>query len=377
MIDAAAIKTRVDLLALVGADVQLEKVATSEYAGPCPKCGGRDRLHVDPAAGWYFCRQCHPKRGDVIEYLQWRDGLSFGDACAALAGDAIPTATRAAAPRAPRPERGLRTATPQWQATAAALVTWAEAKLWADADALAYLRGRGLTDDTIREARLGYINTPRDGDPAKWGLAVWIPAGHVIPCYASGVLQYVKVRRKDGKPKYQAIGGGPTGGALYGLDLLPAAYADLVLCEGELNALILRQCLAPVCAVLSVGDAGNLPSGAALAAIARARRLWALFDADTAGEQGRDKLLAAFDRARALTWPWTDRGAKYDLNDAYRDGEDLAAWAIPQVGPPEPEARAIWARYWLDYEPLDHAAEADIESLAGRLWLALLKEIDE
>jgi len=98
---------------------------------------------------------------------------------------------------------------------------------------------------------------------------------------------------------------------------------------------------------------------------------------DCSGCEDKLDVLAAFARARALTWPWTDRGAKYDLNDAYRDGEDLAAWAIPQVGPPEPEARAIWARYWLDYEPLDHAAEADIESLAGRLWLALLKEIDE
>ena len=110
--------------------------------------------------------------------------------------------------------------------------------------------------------------------PGRAGGAIaktWIPQGWAIPCYAGGALQYVKVRQEhpaaDGwkAAKYVAIGGSHKRGAAYGLDLLPEAYADLVLCEGELNALILRQVLAPVCAVLSVGDAGNLPGGPALA----------------------------------------------------------------------------------------------------------------
>jgi hypothetical protein len=377
MLDTTALKERVDLVAMIGGDVELRQVAAGEYAGPCPKCGGKDRLHVN-GAGWWMCRQCHDKRGDAIEYLQWRDGLAFADACAVLAdGRPLPTTAAPKTARTPT-QRAAEQPPAQWQQTAAALVGWAERRLWGDADALGYLRGRGLTDETITAAHLGYIPEGRDGDAAKWGRSVRIPAGWVIPCYAGGALQYVKVRRKDGKPKYQAIGGGPTGGAVYGLDLLPATYADLVLCEGEINALILRQCLAPVCAVLSVGAAGNLPGGPALGAIARARRLWSLFDHDTAGDKGAGDLLAAFERARALSWPWGERGEKYDLNDAHRDGENLAAWAIPQVGPTDAEARALWARYWLDYGPLDDAANAarDDADPALCLWCALLAEYE-
>src|SRR5205807_191367 len=54
MIDAAAVKARVDLLALLGADTRLRKVATTaggEYAGACPFCGGRARLRVQPEPG--------------------------------------------------------------------------------------------------------------------------------------------------------------------------------------------------------------------------------------------------------------------------------------------------------------------------------------
>ena len=235
----------------------------------------------------------------MIEYLQWRDGLSFGDACAALAGDAIPTATRAAAPRAPRPERGLRTATPQWQATAAALVTWAEAKIWADAVALSYLRGRGLTDDTIRDAHLGYIPTPRDGDPAKWGLAVWIPAGYVIPCYASGVLLYVKVRDWMADPSIRRLVAYHRARCM----VRPAArgHADLVLCEGELNALILRQCLAPVCAG-PIGGRGwqPVPRGGPGGDRLRAATVGAVRPGQ--GGEGATSCWP-LDRARALTWP--------------------------------------------------------------------------
>ena len=42
---------QVDLLALIGRDVQLRRVASTnggEWAGPCPFCGGHDRFRVWP-----------------------------------------------------------------------------------------------------------------------------------------------------------------------------------------------------------------------------------------------------------------------------------------------------------------------------------------
>ena len=77
--------TAMSLLDLIGREVPLHRVASThggEYAGPCPWCGGRDRFRVWPHAErpGYWCRRCGQK-GDGIQYLRERDGLSFAEAC--------------------------------------------------------------------------------------------------------------------------------------------------------------------------------------------------------------------------------------------------------------------------------------------------------
>jgi DNA primase len=64
-IDTAALKQRIDLLALLGRDTRLRKVATTaggEWAGPCPFCGGRDRFRAQPFLGVWWCCQCCGER---------------------------------------------------------------------------------------------------------------------------------------------------------------------------------------------------------------------------------------------------------------------------------------------------------------------------
>src|SRR5712692_6483988 len=65
-----------------------------EYAGPCPFCGGKDRFRCWPAKGRAWCRQCGWK-GDAIQLLRDRDGLSFTEAKRAL-GLSIEPASRQA-----------------------------------------------------------------------------------------------------------------------------------------------------------------------------------------------------------------------------------------------------------------------------------------
>src|SRR5262245_11048403 len=65
--------------------------------------------------------------------------------------------------------------------------------LWGDdgAEALAYVRGRGLTNETIRAAHLGYSPGGR------------FPAGIVIPWGRPGAWRFVNIRRPEGRrPKY-------------------------------------------------------------------------------------------------------------------------------------------------------------------------------
>src|SRR5262249_25466914 len=61
---------------------ELKRVSSSgggEYAGPCPFCGGTDRFRCWPTKGRAWCRQCGWK-GDAIQLLRDRDGLSFFEA---------------------------------------------------------------------------------------------------------------------------------------------------------------------------------------------------------------------------------------------------------------------------------------------------------
>jgi hypothetical protein len=48
----------VDLLDLARRYVTLKKIAASEYAGPCPRCGGTDRFNVNPVKRTFLCRNC-------------------------------------------------------------------------------------------------------------------------------------------------------------------------------------------------------------------------------------------------------------------------------------------------------------------------------
>jgi len=93
MLDTQTIKQQTDLFALVSPDTRLGKVGASEYAGPCPRCGGTDRFHVNTVKGW-FCRTCTGEPDgttghwhDAIDYIMWRDGIDFIQAYKRLGGD--------------------------------------------------------------------------------------------------------------------------------------------------------------------------------------------------------------------------------------------------------------------------------------------------
>lgn len=353
MIDTSTI--HVDLLALIGADVQLKhKAATNggEWAGPCPWCGGTDRFLVWPNADrpGYHCRRCG-RTGDAIRYLMETRNIDFPEAAHRLGaveqdGNAA-TGRRGERQPPERPAPSIQAPSAAWQARARAFAHYARTALWSRAGEryLAYLREkRGLKDETIHDWGLGCNPTELWDLPARWGMPsggkIWCARGLVIPCQIAGVTWYVKVRRpregdelaayvgasqplKGGKgPKYVAPRGSETV-ALFGAEWFKGRGA-LLLVEGELDAILAWQEAGDLVDVATLGSSGNPLAGPWLPHLLPYPRWLLCYDLDEAGTKGAAKL-AHMARTVRIRPPLAE-GEGNDLTDMWRAGGDVRAW---------------------------------------------------
>jgi len=62
------------------------ELVSGELVGPCPVCGGDDRFALKPREQIFNCRKCEKGGKGAIDFLKFRDGLSFNDAAERLAG---------------------------------------------------------------------------------------------------------------------------------------------------------------------------------------------------------------------------------------------------------------------------------------------------
>ncbi len=331
--------SEMNLLDLISRQTTLRKVASThggEYAGPCVWCGGEDRLRVWPNADkpGYWCRQCGAK-GDAIQFLRDHDGLSFREACARL-GQRLPDAPR----RHPRLKPPPLATPPSetWQARAQAFVDACERALWSPAgtEVRAYVRGRGLQDDTLQAAHVGYHAEGRHEAWERWGLApepqrkgVWLPRGVVFPWWSGGTLWRVTFRRLappgtgiqylgmvNGDSHFMVKG---SANLLYHIDgVRPNAPAMLV--EAPLDALSIIQEAGDLVTVVAASTSWG-PLERWIGRLAPASVILLSFDADDAGESAAACWLKTLG-SRAKRWrPYWD-----DPNAMLQDGADVRIW---------------------------------------------------
>ena len=207
---------------------------------------------------------------------------------------------------------------------------------------MAYLRGRGFTDEAIRAARLGLVQNLMV--PKSDGTGSFALSGISIPWFDGDRLAKINVRRfgnvAKGRRYMQVFQDRPSLYAPFGV-----RYGwPLIVCEGELDALLLAQELGRVASVATLGSASGEPSPEALRAIRRAPRLFIATDADPAGERA------------ATLWPsWAVRVSP-------EGGKD---WGEVHVRDPLAILRA-----WPEHLPTLKAellAEAEWEAKAERL----------
>lgn len=366
------------LLDLINGYTTLHKVAAThggEYAGACPFCGGRDRFRAWPASDKprWWCRQCG-RKGDAIQFLRDREGLTFREACERLRHPLPEVPRRCPAPKPPPLARPPRET---WRARARALVDACERALWPSAgtQVRAYVRGRGLRDNTLQAAHIGYHAEARHEPWELWGLTpepqrkgIWLPRGLVFPWWGEGALWRVTFRRLappgtaiyelgqvDGDSHFTVKG---SANLLYNIDgVRPNAPAVLV--EAPLDALSVIQEAGDLVSVVAASTSwGRLERWIGRLALASVVLL--SFDADDAGESAAAWWRKALG-ARAKRWrPYWD-----DPNAMLKEGADLRTWVREGLDLQPPWWREV-ARWPAERQEL-WAERASIMAVEGSL----------
>ena len=271
--------------------------------------------------GWRCFGACNI-RGDLFDWLQRYRGLSFSEACDYLGADKE-------SKRAVKPYNGdtlrkrqlieAQPPKPEWQNAARALVDRAESALWSPigARALGYLRKRGLSEETILNARLGYV----PGRAWEWLRleSLTVPCGITIPWLVGHELWAVKVRRAAGTPKYTQIAGGSSQG-LYNAARLEG-YDTVLFVEGEFDTLLAEQVCEGMIGVATLGSAAGTLNPHWMPLLLHCKTILVAYDADEAGLKGAARLQALTKRARVIQVPWGK-----DISEFVLSGGKLKPW---------------------------------------------------
>ena len=286
------LRARVSLSDIVGRKVSLKRRSGSEYAGLCPFHNEKTpSFTVNDKKGFFHCFGCG-EHGDAIGFVMKTEGLAFPEA--------VETLARGAGLQVPQSspqerEHAQRAATLQEVVEQAARWFQKQLRLPVGRQGLDYLRGRGLSDETIDEFRLGFAPDSRDGLLAALKRETvpvdkMVEAGLVIQPEEKGREPYDRFRGRvmftindrrgraiafggrvmgQGEPKYLNSPETPLfhkGGNLYCLDRARVAATKdqpVIVAEGYMDVIALHVAgfagaVAPLGTALTEGQLGEI-----------------------------------------------------------------------------------------------------------------------
>lgn len=221
-----------------------------------------------------------------------------------------------------------------------------------------YLRQSGLTDDTIDYFELGYGQFYG----SNW---ITIPVRDV-----AGTPIYFKLRKdpnsKSDMPKYINYPRG-VDSLLFNAHLLTEGEQEVVICEGERDAMLLWQ--QGVTAVTSTAGAGTFKEGW-FGAFQHVKKFYVCFDIDEAGRAGAltltEKLHEAFPDAAIYS---------IDLPDRVKPGKDITDYFVSAGGNID-EFMLELPRFVMGPEPIDTSEFGELapKTLAKVLGLTIKKD---
>lgn len=234
---------------------------------------------------------------------------------------------------------------------------WAVMQLRGSEQAQAYARGRGWTDETIREAGLGFSGDAKarkdllgefsmhgidaQSDGARAVLA--IPAGMLVyPHVRGGRVRYVSARGIAEKRHYNITEehGGPR--QPYANHLYAPGCDAVVVVEGQADAVTCGQW-----GLAALALAGTALSAELVRALQNHRLVYWGSDADDAGRKAREQAQAIGPLTRLITWPAHDandwlREANPDaqaVRDVLKASPTMVEWMCEQAGTAESDER--------------------------------------
>jgi hypothetical protein len=325
-----------------------------EFWGPCPFCkGGENRFHVWPQGSrpHYWCRVCL-REGSPAQFLMEYCNMSFGEALEELGlpdsdeeHEYVPPTLNEQLARGAPPSK-------KWQESAHLIIERATSYLWhpkspEGQQALAYLRRRGLTDETIKRAKLGYVPLGKDGrwyvgDFEKWGInpdelredqrakgGVRIPDGILIPWTEGSTIWKLCLKRPGQIMSYGQVMGSSDGG-LYGIDSVTADMPCMMV-ESEICALSVQQEAGDICNAVATGSTPKGRNSRLASDLVAASCILQSFDVDEAGDEAAEYWIGRF-KDKAMRWrPWADEWSEQlrfkDPNEMLQNQDEFKAFA--------------------------------------------------